>query len=87
MLSLPHSNKAKSNVTERISARCPDCGHGTFNIPDSDDEQVVCAGCGAEMGTKRACLADLEEAKRDIADSAFGGFGGSTGGFTKPKRR
>lgn len=69
------------------SFRCPDCGHDTFNIPDQDDEQVVCAGCGAEMGTKRACLEHIEKAGEDLADKTLGGFGGSTGGFTKPRRR
>lgn len=73
-------------MSDTITARCPDCGHETFNVPDADDEQVVCAGCGAEMGTKRQCLDDMEKAAQDVASDVFGKFGGK-GGFTKPRGR
>ncbi|MEG3078514.1 hypothetical protein R3F64_01420 [Halomonas sp. 5021] len=68
------------------SFRCPDCGHDTFDIPESDDEQVVCLGCNAELGTKRQCLDDMEKAAQDAASDVFGKFGGK-GGFTKPRGR
>ncbi|GEK49176.1 hypothetical protein PRZ61_10715 [Halomonas pacifica] len=69
-------------MSDTISARCPDCGNDSFAIPDHDDEQVVCTGCGSEMGTKRQCLNDLDQAAQKLGDDLLGGFGNnSRGGF------
>lgn len=64
-------------MADTITARCPDCSNTELNIPDNDDEQVVCAACGSEMGTKRSFLDKLDKIGQEIGDGVLGVFGAS----------
>ncbi|MGP9796139.1 hypothetical protein ACT3UJ_02085 [Halomonas sp. 86] len=68
-------------MADTITAQCPDCGNTELSIPDNDDEQVVCAACDSEIGTKRSFLDNLDKIGKEIGDGVLGVFGASGKGI------